>query len=276
MLRLVTLNTWKCDGNLSARLPLMADGLASLDPDVVCLQECFASYPGSAYPDASAAQRSSPGVARVADSDVMDTALHLSRGLRMQLFHAPARWKVRTIGQTSVPSTSGLAVLVRSGALDMDVLELPSDSRDGQRIAQGVVLRSDCVSLRVVNLHLSHLRDGAVLRESQLRAVLGHFACDGMPTILAGDFNATFHAPELSPARARDDLDVGPEAPERWRATMLGVESRARAIDHVLLLRGTRPDGPRLVDRRRVLDRPDDSGIYPSDHAGVMAEIEFD
>ena len=274
MLRLVTLNTWKCDGNLSARLPLMADGLASLDADVVCLQECFASYPGAAHPDT--AHSTPPSAARASACGVMDTALYLSRRLRSRLFHAPARWKVRTIGRTSIPSTSGLAVLVRGEALDMDVLELPSDPRDGQRIAQGVVIRRERVSLRVVNLHLSHLRDGDALRASQLRAVLDRFADDSMPTILAGDFNATFDAPALSAARSRDDLDLGPEAPERWPATLLGGEARARAIDHVLLLRGGLRDGPRLVDRRRVLDRPDGSGVYPSDHAGVMAEIEFD
>lgn len=278
MLRLVTLNTWKCDGNLAARMPLMAAELARLDADIVCLQECFASYPGSVH--AVAADQASPRsparmALRSADCGVTDTALFLSRRLRMRLFHAPARWKLRTIGGARVPSTSGLAVLVLGGALDMEVLDLPSDPRDGERIAQAVMFRSDHGVLRIVNLHLSHLGDGAALREAQLREVLGHFTSDAIPTVLAGDFNAVFDAPELAPVRARDDLDIGPMASARWPATLLGGEARDRAIDHVLLLRGGRSNGPRLVDRCRVLDRPDESGRYPSDHAGVKVEIEL-
>jgi endonuclease/exonuclease/phosphatase family metal-dependent hydrolase len=40
-MRIVSLNTWKKEGDYSRRLPLMRDGLAAMAPDVVCLQECF-------------------------------------------------------------------------------------------------------------------------------------------------------------------------------------------------------------------------------------------
>ena len=48
MLRVVTLNTWKCEGDYRARLPRMAAGLRALDADLVCLQEVFACAAPSA------------------------------------------------------------------------------------------------------------------------------------------------------------------------------------------------------------------------------------
>ena len=40
-MRIVTLNTWKNEGEYERRLDLMAVGLGDLRADVVCLQECF-------------------------------------------------------------------------------------------------------------------------------------------------------------------------------------------------------------------------------------------
>ena len=45
-LRIVSLNAWKNDGDFPARVALIAEGLARLNPDVVCLQECFATEDG--------------------------------------------------------------------------------------------------------------------------------------------------------------------------------------------------------------------------------------
>ena len=40
-LSLITLNTWKCDGDYPRRLTLMRRELARLDPDILALQEVF-------------------------------------------------------------------------------------------------------------------------------------------------------------------------------------------------------------------------------------------
>ena len=65
-MRIVTLNTWKNEGDYARRLPLMRDGLAALSPDVVCLQECFVA-------------------------DGFDTAAFLAAELGLHLYAAPAR-----------------------------------------------------------------------------------------------------------------------------------------------------------------------------------------
>ena len=255
---IVTLNTWKGDGDYAARLPLMAEGLAALDADVVCLQECFAAWPGSGADPAAG------------DGSLADTAAELARRLDLRLFHAPARWKPRVFRGAPRPSTSGLAVLTRLAAGPMEVLQLPSDPRDGERIAQGLEVRTARARLRIVNLHLTHLRDAAALRAEQLAAVLARWGGDGTATVLAGDFNATFDDVALAPLRSRDDLDVGPAPPAFWPGTL--VDRPERAIDHVLLLRGDGA-GLAIAARRPVLDRPDAAGVHPSDHAGVLVEL---
>ncbi|MEM9744812.1 MAG: endonuclease/exonuclease/phosphatase family protein [Pseudomonadota bacterium] len=264
MLRVVTLNTWKCDGEYGPRLALMSRELARLDADVLCLQECFAVC---ADDDACM-----DGVHRIAD-----TGKTLAEALGMRLFHAPAREKQRTANGDRVRSTSGLVLLLRSQmAVGVaEVLDLLLDPRDGDRIAQSVTVRlPGAPALRIVNLHLTHLRDRDDLRPLQLDAVLARWDPTDVPVLLAGDFNATFDSAPLSALRDRTDLDIGPVSPERWPTTMM-LGPSSRAIDHVLLLRGAHDSTLRIQDRRRVLDCADSTGLFPSDHAGVLVELEM-
>ena len=255
MLTIVTLNSWKCDGAWAARLNAMKQGLAALDADVICLQECFATLPGA-------------GVEA-------DTARALADHLAMGLFQAPSRRKERVFEGRPVISTSGLAILVRPDAGEADMLALPSDPRDGERIAQSVLLRTGGTTLRVVNTHLTHLRDAGALRAAQIDTILHHWCGGTGPVVIAGDLNAPLQAPEFTSLHRRADLDAGPVAPGTWPATLIeGARTPDRAIDHILLLRGTRGNGPRLVARRLVLDSPSAQGIQPSDHAAVLAEID--
>ena len=90
-MRIVTLNTWKNEGDYPRRLALMRDGLAELAPDLVCLQECFANAGH-------------------------DTAAWLAAELGLDCHAAPARAKVRRHMGQDLQSTSGLAILARGGA----------------------------------------------------------------------------------------------------------------------------------------------------------------
>lgn len=141
-MRIVTLNTWKNEGLYERRLALMAEGLGELAPDIVCLQECF-------------------------QADGFDTARHLAGALGLEAAVAPARHKVRTHEGRRIESASGLAILRRNGALGAGRLALPSDPADGERIGQWSDVAPD---LRVLNLHLTHLRgpEAARLRRAQL------------------------------------------------------------------------------------------------------------
>jgi endonuclease/exonuclease/phosphatase family metal-dependent hydrolase len=234
-LRIVTLNTWKNEGDYARRLPLMRDGLAAMTPDVVCLQECFVA-------------------------EGFDTAAWLAAELGLELHAAPARSKPRRHDGRDLFSTSGLAILIRGQAASAK-RTLISQPADGERIAQRLDLVVRGRPLRILNLHLTHLRNAAELRAAQLMEALD-WADAGLAggLVVAGDLNATAADPALAP------LGLEPR-PSTLQGARVGLESsRAMAIDHCVLLR----HGPwREAALLRGCDAPDGDGWFPSDHAAV-------
>ena len=241
-MRVVTLNTWKNEGDYPRRLRLMAEGVAALNPDIVCLQECFV------------------GAGR-------DTAATLAAALGLRLHAAPARAKLRAHEGRLVRSTSGLAVLgpqqARSG-----VLPLPDDPADGERIAQRLDLTVCGRPLRLLNLHLTHLRGEAAasLRGVQLRTALDWARGDlAGALVVAGDLNAAAGSPELAPLPARP-------APSTLQAPRGdGQAHEGQAIDHCCLVQA---GAWRAVARRVALDEVDPDGYRPSDHKAVVLDLE--
>lgn len=148
-MRIVSLNTWKCDGPYRQRLGLMAEELAALAPDVLLLQEVFASEDGHA-----------------------DTAAFLAQALAMHVTVSPARRKHRLFEGQSRLSTSGLAMLCRQPLRSWQVLELPSDEADGERIALLASVSHGSQNIWLANLHLTHLPDAGELRARQLQSCL--------------------------------------------------------------------------------------------------------
>ncbi len=244
MIRVATLNCWKDEGDIRARLPLIARGLANLRADVICLQEVFAS----------------------AD---MCVGRYLARELGLSMAAHPARAKVRN----GAPSTSGLAMLTSWSIQTAEALELPAHAADGQRLAQLVALNSPHGRFGVLNLHLSHLRDeaGAEIRARQLN-VAADWArrADLAPLIVAGDFNAGADSPELREFVRRHDPDFGPDDAALARSTLR--HRTGASVDHVALVAGA--TCWRLSAREVVLTEVDPvAGAWPSDHFGVLATL---
>lgn len=119
LIRLVTLNSWKCDGAYRLRVQAMATQLRRLAPDVVAIQESFASLDGQ-----------------------HDTARTLAQVLGMHWVLAPARRKHRVCEGLTLDSYSGLAVLSKWPFTRHAVLPLPSEPADGERIAVLCQLRA--------------------------------------------------------------------------------------------------------------------------------------
>lgn len=234
-MRIVTLNTWKNEGDYGRRLKLMRDGLLAMAPDVICLQECFAA-------------------------DGFDTAAWLADELGMNLHAAQARAKWRRHEGRRILSTSGLAFLFRGqGACAMH--SLTASRTDGERIAMRLDVLGETRPLRVLNLHLTHLRNAALLRAVQLREALVWAEADlAGGLVIAGDLNAGAEDPALAP------LGLRPK-PSTMHGARLGSEAnQSTAIDHCLLLR---PGSWRQGAWLRGCDMPDAGGWFPSDHAAV-------
>lgn len=241
-MRIVSLNTWKNEGDYSRRLDLMAEGLSDLGADVICLQECFVGG-GS------------------------DTASSLASALDMCAHPAPSRRKLRAHRQGRVMSTSGLAILTRDLAARTDLCALISDPRDGQRIAQRIDLDCDERPLRILNLHLTHLNDARArgVRAAQLEAAVAWAMAEwhgGL--VLAGDLNATAEEDALA------SLGLRPTPATFQGARIGGAVSHPSAIDHCVLLR---KGAWRTVATGHALNRPDRDGWFPSDHAAVVLDL---
>jgi endonuclease/exonuclease/phosphatase family metal-dependent hydrolase len=253
-LRVVTVNTAKCDPPYRRRLELLAEGLAALDPDVVALQECFLTVDRTA-----------------------DTAGYLADALGMRAAGAPARWKERPHEGRAVMSASGLALLTRQPLAAATTVALPTDQADGERIGQVGVLCFGDRAVAIVNLHLTHLRGADDLPRAQLAALLAHpwLARPSAARLLCGDFNADLTAlPGLLPADGRWDVadvfELG-----AGRAPRETVHDRC--VDFVLSAAGCTATHPRFLGAWVTLDRPDAvSGIYPSDHRAVATTLVLD
>lgn len=259
-LRFATLNTWKNEGDYSARTAAMATGLHALEPDVILLQEVFRTTD-----ETSVFRRTA------------DTAQSLGRALNFAAAYAPARRKPRRWGGAEVLSEAGLAILTRGQITWQERLPLPSDERGGERIAllAEVVVRD--IRCLVACVHLSHLRDDDARRREQLETVLAHPRWELMSGIVGGDFNCTVSAPAIQAAIAHPRLVVRnvfttaapPTHPLPPRPAREG-----RAIDHLFVVSSNQRKFPAVLAARRALDAPID-GVWPSDHAAVVADVAF-
>lgn len=243
----ITFNTWNCQGDYRKRLALMEAGLGVLAPDLLLLQEVFATPRGCE-----------------------NTARYLAKQLDMKFSFHPARAKMRTRNGEAITCTSGLAILSRHDIAWSEKVALPADPRDGERIAQFAEIRIGRARLLVVNLHLSHLEYAENLRRQQLERIAERVenVWDHEQILLGGDFNATEHSSLFEVLTNRQALMVA--RAETDRPIGLGV-------DHLFVLR--RPDAATvsITLAQSVLDRKDDtSGLYPSDHVGIMATVTLD
>jgi endonuclease/exonuclease/phosphatase family metal-dependent hydrolase len=242
-MRVLTLNIWKDEGDLAARLEIIVAECRLLQPDIICLQEVYA--------DAT-----------------LDAGEWLADALGMTRVAVPARIKLRS----GLLSSSGLAILSRLPLLAEESLDLPTSAADGGRKALYAVFETANGPLRIASLHLSHLKaeEGDMLRSQQLAAIWS-WANQGWdyPIILAGDFNATRKAACLDWLYQQDRI-TGTDGllPQ---ATSLRQRPNA-LIDHILLAgRG----GWELIGAELCFTGIDAaSGCFASDHFGILASFD--
>jgi endonuclease/exonuclease/phosphatase family metal-dependent hydrolase len=270
-LRILTLNTGKCDGPYRARLGWLADELARLEPDIIACQEAFVAEDGS-----------------------LDTARILARQLGMHVIAARIRHKVRRCEAQSVAGWSGPALLGRQPWTASDVLPLPDDQRDGERAALIGQANYQGHAMTVASVHLTHLPDADGLRGQQLNAVLQHpmlarasgsapirNESKGPVRLICGDFNTTPDGPVLGPLLASgtvaDAYVLGSGAvPRGTLAPPFGPTwpVRDRCIDLIQYLPDECNTRPRSRHACVVLSHPHPRiGFYPSDHFGVMVTL---
>jgi endonuclease/exonuclease/phosphatase family metal-dependent hydrolase len=194
--RLVTFNTHHGVGKDARHdLPRLARLLASVDADVICLQEV----------DRYFGRR----------SEDVDQALLLSRAMDMQLAWGPAIDEPRPGDQP--PRQYGNALLSRLPILISDVHRLPGGGEP--RSALRTMLELDGGTLWIT---ATHLTTRSPQERGEQVAALADLHTERMEAgVLVGDFNARPDAPELDPLRGRftDAWDLAQDREDQagWR-----------------------------------------------------------
>jgi len=153
-------------------------------------------------------------------------------------------------------------------------------SRSAQR---SIVALPGGTSVLVVVTHLHHLTQDETLRDEQAAAILAWLDAPDAPaadaTIVMGDFNADPGEP--APARFKADgfwsayeTANGAEPAVTWpsglQAPAMDTDGPPECLDYIWVRGGAGVESARLV-----FDRPDpeDPTIYPSDHLGIAARL---
>jgi endonuclease/exonuclease/phosphatase family metal-dependent hydrolase len=259
-LTLVTINTWKCDGDYYKRRAVLLKELAAAGAQVILCQECFRSVDGRT-----------------------DTLGYLSAGLGMSAWFLPGRRKERLLGAERIDSFSGLGVLTSLPVLDQATIDLPAAEADGDRKAQLLTLEPlPGHRMGIANIHLTHLMDDR-LRQEQLDALLDAVRKSNADIrLIGGDWNAEADSPvlhdALQPARALDCFVSGGGRAPRISLLASLRNDRPICVDHFFTLPGPgQGKYPSIVRADIVLDKPDAAtGLYPSDHFGIRITILID
>jgi endonuclease/exonuclease/phosphatase family metal-dependent hydrolase len=265
-MRVLTLNIWQEQGPWRKRLELIANNVAALDLDVICLQEV-----------------------REVKPDVPNQAGLLAALLGL------AHWTFQPVQEWG-GGVEGLAILSRLPLVRRDATELPSLSPATRRYCLGAELalpRDE--RLWVFTTHLAYRPNDGVIREQQVLALdrfVAHCRQDCC-SIICGDFNATADTDEIRYLRGLTTLDgqrtfyqdaysaCHPDgAGITWSASnpyteSLGWLGRDRRLDYVFVTPERRDGQGRIRSCDVVFDQPGTDGIYCSDHYGVVASVDL-
>lgn len=272
-LRIVTLNIWNRSGPWEQRLPLIRAELERLRPDLVGLNEVM--------------RMESLGICQ---------ATELAAGLGAQGLHYEVAYGPALDAGNGL--YMGNAILSRHPLVDVGHAPLPVfDETDGRSVvfARARTPHGDVpffVTHLSWELHLSSTRVRQVRalvaeldRLRSLRATSG----DDLPAVVCGDFNADPSADEIRYMTGRSvqgghstyfadayewrGADAGHTWCERnpFTAPVLGPDRR---IDYIFV-RGPDDFGRgRVLNAQVVCDGANDAGVYPSDHFGVLTDLQ--
>ncbi|MDZ3832187.1 MAG: endonuclease/exonuclease/phosphatase family protein [Sphingopyxis sp.] len=237
-LRVATFNIWHdAGGRWPVRRELLTAALRAADPDVIALQEVL--------------QDAAKGLPNQADT------IATSLGYPTVHFVAPE--------PEGAPKRYGNAILTRLPVIEVARRKL--EPLDDYRTAIRVRVQSTAGPVDIVATHLAWQPEAGAVRARQVADLLGWLPGDGVPTLLMGDFNAPLDDPGLADLSPRFASALPPGAAT---TTLNPAQGHApRVIDHIFV----EPGAFAVRDARIIGDQPVGED-YPSDHFGVVAQLE--
>ena len=267
-MRVLTWNLWWRFGPWEERQPAIRDVLASQQPDVVCLQEVWATETDSQLDRLTSAL----GMHGVAGDPVRHDGVAFGNAVL-------SRWPITRLADVALPG---------------------HDGQPGHRRIVAAVVESPWGRWPVASTHLDHRFDASATRQIQARRLLELAAeirddpLRDLPLVVGADLNAVPDSDEVRMLTGRrpgvggivlSDVweQVGDGDGATWRADNPYVAESAwpeRRIDY-LLVSWPRPKpvgNPRRAwlagtgARAATPDAPS-AGVVPSDHAAVVADL---
>jgi endonuclease/exonuclease/phosphatase family metal-dependent hydrolase len=253
-IQIVTINTWKCDGDYYKRRQVLANQLKTLTPHVIACQECFLS-----------------------EDEKVDTLRFLAEELDMYYHFTPARFKTRLLANDELSSYSGLGVLSAFPIKVFAEFDLPFSDADGERKVQQIVIEvTELKKLLLTNVHLNHLHNAVEVRKKQLALIAQQTTDQNFEyNIICGDFNTTPDSEEIIHfKRDTKAIDCYEQGGGKSPRISLIENNTERNVDYIFALpTGMLGEYPAVTKSAIVLHTPDETGIYPSDHFGISTTI---
>lgn len=239
---LVTINTWKCDGDYFKRIPLISAGLNTVAPHVVACQEVFHS-----------------------ENDI-STKKYFDEELGLHSYFFPSRKKERKIDGKNVLSFSGLCFFTNLEVITYKEFFLPTHELDGERTAQLIIVNHNDIKIAIVNTHLTHLKQETDLRLQQLIAILN--------TIHPNDFDALFLCGDFNDVVSSKTIQLLCQKPYCFENTFINNEAthiNGRCIDYIFYQSKYAID---VLEHKIILNQSKEN-ILPSDHFGLYASYKI-
>lgn len=151
-------------------------------------------------------------------------------------------------------------------------IQLPEDSRDGERIAQVVLCATPIGPSVLINTHLSHLPGADELRQAQLATIIEWLREQNIEqALLCGDFNADPRSPVIAEFTELPGL-FPIDACASCEARFATLVDSSRRIDYIFLVQRNRAfefaSACRVADQTCTI-----TGHLPSDHYAVGANL---
>lgn len=265
-LRVVTLNMWGAEEPLAARMKLIEEGLRALEPDVVALQEV-----------------------REVPETLPNQGEMLADALGCNCAYVPAT----PFGG----GHEGVAILSRHPIVEQSAIELPHARPEERRVLLSVKIAHDAAPAWIHTTHLNYRLHHGKEREDQIVAIDDEVAArkagTDAPQILLGDLNARPDSDEIRYLCGLTTLAGRRTFYQDAWAVMHGTEpgytwAKAnpytgrlaflmpdRRLDYVFVTPPRRDGRGRILRCQIVLAEPDSAGIYPSDHFGLLADVQL-
>ena len=268
-MRVVTWNLWWRFGPWERRRKAILAVLRDLRPDVVGLQEVWAC-----------------GGENLAEWLAEELGLYWTWAAS----EAPESWQ-RRLGDSTVDL--GNAVLSRWPVVDRAVVRLPKPDGEGDgRLALYTRLDAPGHPVPFFTTHLTSLTHASAVRCEQVRVLAGfvadHRGGTGFPPVVTGDFNAW---PDSDEIRLFGGYKTAPAVPgqvflDAWEYAAPGVPAATWVAANPYIKPGNPdvrldyihvgPPGPNALGHVRSVHRAGDGpvdGVWPSDHAAVVADL---